>query len=116
MSHYGPSGMFRNTVHPVHCNTPLQSHSLVNGRIDPTYSLLVLYGWMDHCTLHIHIDHLAKTPSAAVVAVADDAASAELVAGYMKVRMIHRVIEGNVEARSWYYRRTEPYLLILLPS
>jgi hypothetical protein len=55
--------------------------------------------------------HLAKMPS--VAAVADDAASAELVGEYTKVRMNHMVIDHNVEERSSRNRRTEPYLLIL---
>jgi hypothetical protein len=45
-------------------------------------------------------------------AVADDAASAELVGGYTRVRMNHMVIEHNVEEKSSRNRRTEPYLLI----
>jgi hypothetical protein len=55
--------------------------------------------------------HLAKMSYAA--AAADDAASAELVGEYTRVRMNHMVIDHNVEERSSRSRRTEPYLLIL---
>jgi hypothetical protein len=55
--------------------------------------------------------HLVMIPFVAVVA--DDAASAELVGEYTKVRMDHMVIDHNAEERSSRNRRTEPYLLIL---
>ena len=111
------SGTVHSTV-PVppdrRIHTHQQTRSLVYVRNDPTCSLPVLHGWIDHYILHTHTLHSAMKPSVAVVA--DDAASAELVEVYTSVRMSRMEIENNVVERSSKSKRTAPYLSILQQS